>query len=83
MNDETLMNNYLLLLKSSVEVYVHGTLESSNENVRNTLKESLNEVMTMQANTFDLMKNNNWYQVNNVQINEITKTLNNLTTKEE
>ena len=30
MNDELLMENYLLVLKSTVEVYVHGTLESLN-----------------------------------------------------
>ena len=83
MNDETLINNYLLLLKSSVEVYVHGTLESSNEDVRNTLKESLNDIMSSQADTYDLMVHNNWYQVNNVQTSEIDNTLNKLKSKEE
>lgn len=83
MNDETLINNYLLLLKSSVEVYVHGTLESSNEDVRNTLKESLNDIMSSQADTYDLMVQNNWYQVNNVQTSEIDNTLNKLKSKEE
>ena len=34
MNDKELLDNYLLILKSTVEVYVHGTLESSNENVK-------------------------------------------------
>lgn len=83
MNDETLINNYLLLLKSTVEVYVHGTLESSNESVRSLLKEHLNEIMTSQANTYDLMVKNNWYQVNNVQTIEITNTLNKLMSKGE
>ena len=59
MNDKLLFENYLLILKSTVEVYVHGTLESSNEKVRNLLKECLNSIMTYQANTYDLMKNNN------------------------
>ena len=53
MNDQIRMDNYLLILKSTVEVYVHGTLESSNERVRNLLKECLNEIMTSQANTYD------------------------------
>lgn len=83
MNDETIMNNYLLLLKSSVEVYVHGTLESSNQDVRNVLKESLNEIMTSQSNTYDLMSNYGWYQTNNVQTSEITNTLNKLMSKGE
>jgi hypothetical protein len=34
MNNQLLLENYLLILKSTVEVYVHGTLESSNEKVR-------------------------------------------------
>ena len=34
-NDKIFLDSYLLLLKSTVEVYVHGTLESSNKKVRN------------------------------------------------
>ena len=40
MDDRLIMENYLLVLKSCVEVYVHGTLESSNKDVRETLKYS-------------------------------------------
>ena len=71
MSDELLMNNYLLLLKSTVEVYVHGTLESSNEMVRSLLKKSLNEIMTLQANTYDEMTNYGWYTINNIKANVI------------
>ena len=46
MDDKLIMNNYLLVLKSTVEVFVHGTLESSNEDVRSTLKDGLNEILT-------------------------------------
>ena len=38
MDNELIFNNYLMLLKGVVEVYIHGTLESSNEDVRETLK---------------------------------------------
>ena len=75
MNDQILMDNYLLILKSTVEVYVHGTLESSNEDVRNTLKSNLNEILTSQANTYDKMTNYGWYQVNNVDSNMIQTVL--------
>ena len=44
MNDQLIMDNYLLILKSTVEVYVHGTLESSNNDVRKTLKDNLNDI---------------------------------------
>ena len=78
MDNKLIFENYLLVLKSTVEVYVHGTLESSNEHVRMTLKENLNKTMTNQALTFDLMKDNNWYQIQNIAKKEITNTLNKL-----
>lgn len=75
MNDRTLMDNYLLVLKSTVEVYVHGTLESSNNNVRELLKESLNDTLSMQADTYNKMTEYGWYPVNNVETSQITQTL--------
>ncbi len=76
--DRLLMENYLLILKSTVEVFVHGSLESSNEDVRNLLKKGLNEIMSMQARTYDLMSQYGWYPVNNVKKAIIQNTLDNL-----
>lgn len=76
MNDKLLMDNYLLILKSTVEVYVHGTLESSNEDIKSLLKEGLDETMKQQARTYDEMTKNGWYTVNNIDKQEIQKTLN-------
>ena len=75
MNDKLFMDEYLLLLKSTVEVYVHGTLESSNNDIRNLLKEGLDETMKHQARTYDEMTKYGWYKVENVQNTEIQKTL--------
>ena len=75
MNDKIIMENYLLVLKSTVEVYVHGTLESSNDNIRQTLKKCLNDTLTHQSNTYDLMTKYGWYTTNNVDKNEIQKAL--------
>ena len=75
MNDQVIMDNYLLVLKSCVEVYVHGTLESSNEDVKSTLKNSLNEILDCQKNTYNLMTKYGWYQTNNVDCNVIESTL--------
>ena len=74
--NKMVMENYLLLLKSTVEVYVHGTLESSNSEVRNLLKENLNEILTSQACTYDKMTNYGWYNTNNVETTKISETLN-------
>lgn len=78
MDSKLIMENYLLILKSTVEVFVHGTLESSNNIIRESLKNGLDTIMASQAKTYQEMVNNGWYQVNNVEITEINKTLNKL-----
>ena len=75
MNDKLIMENYLLILKSTIEVYVHGTLESSNEKVRKALKNGLDETIKHQANTYDEMTNYGWYNVKNVDKKVIKETL--------
>ena len=67
--------NYLLVLKSTVEVYVHGTCESSNKDVKNLLKNSLNIILDMQEETYNQMSKCGWYQINNIDSNTINQTL--------
>ena len=75
MNDKLCLENYLLILKSTVEVYVHGTLESSNPDIRELLKYGLDETIKHQANTYDEMTKYGWYTVSNVEITTISQTL--------
>lgn len=75
MNEQLLFENYLLVLKSSVEVYVHGTLESSNVSTRTLLKSGLDKTMISQADTYDMMAKYDWYKVQNIKSSEISKTL--------
>lgn len=76
MNDQLLMDNYLMILKSTVEVYVHGTLESSNQDIRELLKAGLDNTMTNQADAYDEMTNFGWYTISNVKSSEVKKTYN-------
>ena len=76
MNDKLIMENYLLILKSTVEVFVHGTLESSNNDIRLILKDGLDNIMISQANTYDEMTKYGWYTINNIQTSLIEETLN-------
>ena len=76
MNDQLIMENYLLVLKSTVEVYVHGTLESSNEDIRELLKAGLDNTMTFQADTYDEMTTFGWYEINNIKESQIKQTYN-------
>ena len=73
MSDKELMNNYLLVLKSNIEVYVHGTIESTNQSVRNVLHKCLHNTLEYQSNTFDEIKEYGWYKINNVDTNDIKK----------
>ncbi len=75
MSDKLAINNYLLILKSNVEVYIHGTLESSNDSVRKVMKKALDNTLDRQKNTFELMCSNDWYKVECVSKNEISKSL--------
>ena len=76
MNDQILLDNYLLILKSTVEVYVHGTQESSNDDIRNLFNESLNDILDSQAETHNTMVSYGWYQINNVDNSKLEQTLN-------
>ena len=76
MNDKLLMENYLLVLKSTVEVYVHGTLESSNKEIRAMLKDGLDSIMMAQARTYDEMTRYGWYTIQNVDVSQIHQLLN-------
>jgi spore coat protein CotF len=78
MNDKLYLESYLLLLKSTVEVYVHGTLESSNKKVHNELKSSLNDTLDMQNNTYNKMTNLGWYKIENTDTNIIEKVISKL-----
>ena len=75
MNNKVILENYLLILKSTIEVYIHGTIESSNDKVRSILKLSLNNTLTNQADTYELMVKNNWYKTINISKKEINSAI--------
>ena len=74
MNDKLLMENILLLLKSNMEVYVHGTLEASNKLVHEALHYGLEETLKLQHNLYQKMTEYGWYQVKNVDVKAIKDT---------
>ncbi len=76
--NKLVLENYLLVLKSTIEVYVHGTLESSNESTKSLLNESLNTIINSQKDTYNKMTELGIYQVNNVNNNAIKNTLSKL-----
>lgn len=81
MNDQLIMDNYLLVLKSTVEVYVHGTLESSNTLIKSLLKNCLEDILNAQEKTYNEMTKYGWYTTNNVEVTTIKQTLNKIQNK--
>ena len=81
MNDKLIMENILLLLKGTCEVYVHGSQEASNKKVHEILKESLAEILNMQYEVYTKMTECGWYQITNIKSSEIKKTLGQLQNK--
>ncbi len=76
MDNKLALENYLLILKSTVEVYVHGTLESSNKDVRDVLKEGLDETLKNQYLTYNKMTEYGYYEVSNIKEKDINQVLN-------
>ena len=75
MEDKQIMENALLLLKGTAEVYVHGTEEASNKDIHTVLKDSLNEILKMQHEIYTKMTECGWYKIKNIEIKTIEKTL--------
>ena len=75
MTDKLILENYLLILKSTVEVYIHGTLESSNKDSRKILKDNLDSILKSQADTYDQMTKYGWYKIDNVESTKVNETL--------
>ena len=81
MTDEEIMVNYLMLLKSNIEVYVHGTIEASNKNNKDNLKYGLDQTLLSQERTYNELVDNSWYKVENIEEKDIQKVFKKLSNK--
>lgn len=71
MNDKNLMENILLLEKGVCDLYMHGTIESSTDNVHNAFNSALNSALCMQDDIYDKMSAKGWYPVEQVEQNKV------------
>ncbi len=72
MNDKHLMENILLLEKGVCDLFLHGTIESSTDNVHQTFNSALNNALTMQDTIYDKMAAKGWYPTEQVEQNKVT-----------
>ena len=61
MDDKNLMENLLLLEKGCCDLYMHGTVESSTQNVQGAFRAALSESLTMQGDIYGKMAGKGWY----------------------
>ncbi len=61
MNDKNLMEGILLTEKGVCDLYMHGTIESTPGNVRQTFSKALNESLCIQDTLYKQMSQKGWY----------------------
>lgn len=67
MDDRNLMENMLLLEKGVCDLYMHGAIESSTENVHRAFSNSLNDTLKMQDEIYKKMEAKGWYKTEQAQ----------------
>ena len=71
MNDKNLMENILLLEKGVCDLFMHGTIESSTDNVHQAFSSALNEALCMQDTIYDKMMARGWYPTEQAEQNKV------------
>lgn len=71
MDDKNLMENILLLEKGVCDLYMHGSIESSTQNIQQTFKTALNDSLNMQDTIYDKMAQKGWYPTEQVEQSKI------------
>ena len=74
MNDQMIMENILLTTKGACDLYMHGTIESATQNVKNAFDNALNDSLCMQGDVYNKMASKGWYpaqQADQQQIDQV------------
>ncbi len=66
MDDKTIMEGILLTTKGVCDLYMHGAIESSTENVNSAFKAALSDALCMQDTIYKQMSQKGWYTTQNV-----------------
>lgn len=62
MDDKTLMENLLYAIKSTCDLYFHGTIESSSGDVHGAFSCALDKTLKMQNDIYNRMSEKGWYK---------------------
>ncbi len=71
MTDKDLMQDILLIEKGVCDLYMHGSIESSTDNVHRAFKTALNNSLCMQDSIYNSMMAKGWYSSQDVEKTKI------------
>ena len=71
MGDKNLMENILWLEKGVCDLYMHGSIESSTEDVHQAFNTALNDALGMQNTIYNKMAAKGWYPTEQVAQSKI------------
>ncbi len=76
MENKIILEGILWDLKVLSDLFLHGTIESATESLHKQFKNSLNEILDMQNELYNLMSEEGMYPVVNISETKITKVKN-------
>ena len=76
MDDKCIMENLLLTTKGVCDLYLHGTIESSTQNVHQAFDSALEESLCIQDNIYKKMSAKGWYSSETAQPEKVQKVKN-------
>lgn len=76
MDDKNLMQDLLLLEKGACDLYMHGAIESSTQNVHLAFDSAFTDSLNMQNEIYSKMQSKGWYPSEQAQQQSISKVKN-------
>lgn len=76
MNDKEIMENLLQTTKGVCDLYLHGTIESSTQNVHAAFDDALSQNLCMQSQLYKEMSQQGWYPMQQAQQQQIQQVHN-------
>jgi spore coat protein CotF len=74
MDDRNLMQNLLLLEKGCCDLYMHGAIESSTQQVRQTFSAAFDDALSMGDSLYQQMTAKGWYQTDTAPEQKVQQT---------
>ena len=73
MNDQTIMENLLMTTTGVCDLYMHGAVESSTQNVHQAFDAALSDSVCMQGDIYKQMEAKGWYPAQQADAQQIAQ----------